>query len=101
MYAVIRSETFNKWLKRLKNEKAKQLILARFKRVRYGNLGSWKYLKNGIAEIKFDTGPGYRVYFSKQGEMIILLLCAGEKKSQIRDIKKAEKVLKDWELLNA
>ena len=60
-----------------------------------GNLGDFKVLDNEISELRCSFGAGYRIYFSEIEEIIILLLCAGDKSSQVEDIKKAKKYLKD------
>ena len=100
MYTVIRSDTFRKWFKKLKDNKAKVLILMRLKRVEKGNLGDCESVQGKISELKFDIGPGYRIYFTLQDKAIVLLLYAGNKSSQKRDIKKAKKILTDWEVKN-
>jgi putative addiction module killer protein len=65
-------------------------IKARIFRIEQGNLGDHKSVGKGVWELRFQFGPGYRVYFGKEGGRIILLLCAGDKRTQNRDIKKAQ-----------
>jgi putative addiction module killer protein len=62
----------------------------RLKRIKYGNFGDYKNLGEGVFELRFHFGPGYRIYFGKDGDKVIILLCAGEKSSQSHDIKKAK-----------
>ncbi len=72
--------------------KARSIVLTRLRRVALGNFGDCKQLKNatGIWELRIDFGPGYRIYFGKKGNSIIILLLGGDKGSQTRDIAKAE-----------
>ena len=100
MYELIKSETFSKWLMKFKDQKAKQRVLARLKKIEEGHLGYSKKLEDKISELKFDFGPGYRIYFSVRNDTIVLLLCAGDKGSQKRDIKKARNILNEWESQN-
>jgi len=55
-----------------------------------GNYGDYKPLGDGICELKFDFGPGYRIYFAEDGDVIVILLCGGDKNSQVQDIKTAK-----------
>lgn len=71
-------------------------IQSRLARVAIGNLGEYKILGDGISELKFTFGSGYRFYFSELDNVIVLLLCAGDKKSQSKDIKLAKKYLKEY-----
>lgn len=70
----------------------------RLHRMSIGNFGNCKALGQGISELKMDAGPGYRIYFSKIGSTIVLVLCAGSKRSQSKDIEKAKKYLVDFEM---
>lgn len=74
--------------------RAKARIQVRIDRVELGNLGDTKFF-DGIGELRVDYGPGYRVYFVKTGNMIIILLCGGDKSSQKADIKKAISMAKE------
>ena len=60
-----------------------------------GNMGDVKSLGDGVSEIRIDYGPGYRLYFTKQGDRIVLLLCGGDKKRQSADIERAKKMAKE------
>ena len=71
-------------------------IKERLDRLTLGNKGDYKFISEGIAELKINFGPGYRIYFSQVGKKIILLLCAGNKSSQEKDIKKAMNYWKDY-----
>lgn len=100
MYTLSRSQSFKKWIRKLKDEKAKALILLRLKRVEKGNFGDHSYLADKIWELGFDTGPGYRAYYTIQGSEIVLLICGGNKGSQNRDIRKAKLILAELEKKN-
>lgn len=84
------SQPFTEWFERLRDQRAKQKILARLARVRAGNLGNVNTLGEGVHELKIDFGPGYRIYFGQQGTEIVILLCGGDKKTQDSDIKQAK-----------
>lgn len=87
---------FISWLERLKDKTVRYRIKERLDRVALGNLGDHKHLSDGVSELRFNVGSGYRVYYSRQGEIIVLLLCGGDKHSQKEDIKQAKKYLKDY-----
>lgn len=87
---------FEEWLGNLKDSKARMRIRARIVRLETGNFGDSKGLRDGVQEIRIDYGPGYRVYISRQGKVIVLLLCGSDKKDQDRAIVKAIDYLKDW-----
>ena len=84
------------WLEALKDLRAKAHIQARMVRVAAGNFGDCKPLRDGVQELRIDYGPGYRVYLSRQGPILVLLLCGGNKADQSRDIERAIEYLKDW-----
>lgn len=71
-------------------------IQSRLARVVLGNLGEYKILGDGISELKFNFGSGYRIYYSELDDVIVLLLCAGDKKTQVKDIKLAKEYLSDY-----
>ena len=86
---------FEEWLFSL-NSSAQLRITARLDRMRDGNFGDSKTLQEGIYELRLHFGSGYRIYYGKIGKRIVLLLCAGDKGSQQRDIKKAQKYWEDY-----
>ncbi|MCM1513196.1 MAG: hypothetical protein NC112_08855 [Oxalobacter formigenes] len=59
-------------------------------------MGDHKYLRDGVSEMRVDVGPGYRLYFTEQGNTLIILLCGGNKKTQQEDINLAVKLAKKW-----
>ncbi|OFZ31293.1 MAG: addiction module protein [Bdellovibrionales bacterium RIFCSPHIGHO2_01_FULL_40_29] len=87
---------FEKWLESLKDKKTRQIIQTRMDRAAFGNLGDVKSVGEDVFEFRIDFGPGFRVYFSIQGQKILLLLIGGDKKTQSKDIQKAKQYLKDW-----
>lgn len=80
---------FREWLQGLRDSRARAKIRIRLDRVKLGNLGDHHRLGGGLHELRIDYGPGYRVYFGQDGERVILLLCGGNKASQIQDIEEA------------
>lgn len=88
-------EPFNEWLESIKDKKTKVAILMRIQRLRKGNPGDFKCFDK-LIELRLHIGPGYRIYCSKQGESVVLLLGGGDKSSQIRDIKKCKEYLQEY-----
>ena len=89
-------QPLTQWLDNLKDVRARAQIRARLARVAAGNFGDCKPLRDGVQELKIDYGPGYRVYLSKQGPVLVLLLCGSDKGDQDRAIKQAIDYLNDW-----
>jgi len=89
-------EVITEWLDNLRDVRAKARIAARVNRLKIGNLGDCKPLRDGVSELRIDYGPGYRVYFGVVGVRVILLLCGGDKRSQESDIDKAAEYLTDF-----
>lgn len=83
------------WLESL-DSIVRQPIKSRLTRVELGNFGDYKILGEGVSELKFHFGSGYRIYFSEIDDVIVLLLCSGDKKTQNNNIKLAEAYLKDY-----
>lgn len=81
---------FREWLDSLRDTEAKARIRIRLNRVRVGNLGDAKSIGRGVSELRIPYGPGYRVYFGRDGSRIVLLLCGGDKHSQRQDIIEAQ-----------
>ena len=92
MYEVQQSSTYDAWFQSIRDRRARGLIAARIFRLTIGNFGDAKFVGDGVYELRIAFGPGYRVYFIRQGERIILLLCGGDKGSQSRDITKAKRM---------
>jgi len=96
MYKVKESDLFSKWLVKLKDVQGKVAIIRRVKRVRAGNFGDHKSVGDKVSELRITTGPGYRVYYTQQGDEIIVLLVGGDKSSQSKDIEKAKEMAKEY-----
>jgi putative addiction module killer protein len=90
------TDVFRKWERRLKDQKAKALIAARLFRLANGLPGDVSPVGSGISELRIHYGPGYRIYFQQRGERIIILLCGGDKDSQVRDIAAARRLAEQW-----
>ena len=90
MFTFIRHSAFDDWLRRLSDVKGKARILARIRSAEIGNFGDCKPVGDGVSEMRVHAGPGYRVYFVRQGSVIYVLLCGGDKSSQSRDIERAK-----------
>lgn len=82
---------FSDWLSSL-DRQIKARVLTRIDRVRRGNFGDTKSVGEGVFELRLNFGPGYRVYFGRQGETVIILLCGGRKDSQTKDIERAKEL---------
>ena len=80
----------------MQDKAGQKSILARLARVVAGNFGDCKPVRDGVQELKVDVGPGYRVYLSRQGPVLVLLLCGSDKTDQRRAIKQAIDYLNDW-----
>ena len=85
------------WLDRLKDSRTRSQITVRITRLRTGNLGRYKSVGGGVIELALDFGPGYRIYIAQVGAVITLLLCAGEKRTQERDIAAAKNYWADYQ----
>lgn len=80
---------FTRWLAALKDQRAVLHVVRRIARVAAGNLGDMKSVGGGVSELRIDYGPGYRVYFTRRGSVLVILLCGGDKHTQSKDIKRA------------
>ena len=90
MITVRRTEHFDQWLKGLRESRARAKILARLDRLKLGNPGDVEPVGDGISEMRIHYGPGYRVYFKRRGEELIIILAGGDKSTQERDIAHAK-----------
>jgi putative addiction module killer protein len=93
---LIRSDVFDHWLSRLRDRQARSRILVRLDRLATGNPGDVKPVGDGISEMRIDYGPGYRVYYVRRGEIVIILLCGGDKSTQPRDVAQAKRIASAW-----
>jgi len=88
---------FREWIDSLGDAAAKHAVLARINRIRAGTFGDWKSVGGGVYELRVDLGPGYRVYFGRGGKTVVVLLTAGDKRSQDADITRARRYWRDYE----
>jgi putative addiction module killer protein len=94
MIQVDVTDEFDKWLKGLGDLYAKERIFERIRRLRAGNPGDVKPVGHGVSEMRIGHGPGYRLYYTRRGKALVLLLCGGDKSSQKADIARAIAMLK-------
>jgi len=94
MNTIIRTEIFDKWLSKLKDFRGKARIIERIRSAERGNFGDCKTVGQGVSEMRIRFGPGYRVYFTRVGDVVYVLLCGGTKRKQQRDIDKAKELAK-------
>jgi putative addiction module killer protein len=94
--AIRETAEFTDWLSALVDDRARARIVRRIDRLIAGNPGDVKPVGEGVSELRIDYGPGYRVYFARRGELLILLLCGGDKRTQDKDIKKAKSLAQRW-----
>lgn len=97
MMRIRATAQFTKWLDQLRDLQGRARIQARIQRLASGNPGTHRRLKRGVSELKIDVGPGYRVYYTIQQDVLVLLLCGGDKSSQQRDIELAYELIQDLE----
>ncbi|MDN3505956.1 MAG: type II toxin-antitoxin system RelE/ParE family toxin [Simkaniaceae bacterium] len=88
---------FTTWVEGLKEKHTRAKIFTRIDRFRFGNFGDCKSVGDGVYELRVHYGPGIRIYYSKIGNKIVLLLCGGDKSTQNKDINKAKEYLRDYE----
>lgn len=95
MIEIRKTEIFAKWIDGLRDVRARARILVRIERLAEGNPGDVRPVGESVSEMRIDYGPGYRVYYKKQGSKLVILLAGGDKRSQSRDIKNALNLAKN------
>ena len=95
MIEVRQSKILARWLANLRDGRARARINARVRRLSTGNLGDAKSVGGGVLELRIDYGPGYRVYFVRRGEALVILVAGGDKRTQSRDITTTIKLARD------
>ncbi len=95
MIEIRKTEIFSKWIDGLRDLRARARVQARIERLAGGNAGDVKSVGDGVSELRIDYGPGYRVYFKKHGRRVIILLAGGDKGSQARNIKTAQRLARN------
>lgn len=94
---VLQTAFYARWFASLRDERAKARVLARIRRLSLGAFGDSKSVGGGVSELRIDYGPGYRIYFTRRGAALVLLLTGGDKSSQRADIAKARELATQWE----
>ena len=100
MIELKQTATFAKWESRLRDKRARTVIATRLTRLAHGLPGDVEPVGEGVSELRIHYGPGYRVYFQQRGDILIVLLCGGDKKTQARDIATAKKLAEEWSTPN-
>ncbi len=95
MFDIRYTDEFSAWLTGLRDRKARFVIISRLDRVAEGNFGDVAAIGEGISEFRIHYGPGYRLYFVKRGNTVVVMVCGGDKSSQSRDILKAKMLVKE------
>jgi putative addiction module killer protein len=90
-------DIFLEWQLSLRDTKARIAIDRRINRIELGNFGDHKFCRDGVWELRIDVGPGYRVYYAMAGTQVVLLLCAGDKRTQDAEIARACEYWQDWQ----
>ena len=96
MFELRQTEVFAAWYRALRDQRARERIAMRLARIGGGLFGDAKPVGSGVSELRVDYGPGYRVYFMRDGERIVVLLCGGDKSGQARDIARALVLANEW-----
>lgn len=96
MLDVQLTTTFQRWLGGLTNLRARIAIARRLERLAAGNAGDSKSVGEGVTEMRVDVGPGFRVYYTRRGQQIVIVLAGGDKSSQQRDIQRAQAMAKEY-----
>lgn len=95
MFIIEKTDEFDKWLRKLKDLRAKAKILFRIQKLEIDeHFGDCEHIGNGIRELKINYAKGYRIYFKESDRKIIILLIGGDKSTQQQDIEKAKEILK-------
>lgn len=95
MFEIRKTDQFISWLDGLRDIRARARVQARIERLARGNAGDVEPIGEGVSELRIDYGPGYRVYFKKQGREVVILLAGGDKRTQTSDIKAAQRLAKN------
>ncbi len=94
---VEQTEVYRDWINALKDVAGRARIQVRVDRLVHGNPGNHRNLTDGVSELKIDVGPGYRVYYTRRGDRLLLLLAGGDKSTQQKDIERAIELARGFE----
>jgi putative addiction module killer protein len=92
VFTVRLTEEFQRWLDHLTDKRAQVRIVARLRLAEAGNLGDWASVGGEVSEMRVHVGPGYRIYFTRRGGVLVIMLAGGDKSTQARDIKRARRI---------
>ena len=92
MIEIRETDVYHEWFETLKDKRVKARIDIRIRRVSLGNYGDVRPVGKGVSELRIDYGPGYRVYFLRRGNIVVILLCGGDKSTQATDIRLAQEL---------
>jgi putative addiction module killer protein len=95
MIEIRQTEIYEKWFAKLADQVARSRIAIRIRRLSLGSFGDVKPVGSGVSELRIDYGPGYRVYFARRGETLVILLAGGDKRTQERDIAQAKRLARE------
>lgn len=98
MFTVQLTEEFQTWLDDLPDKRSRIRIVARLRQAESGNLGDWAPIQGSLSEMRIHFGPGYRLYFTRIGRILVVMLYGGTKSTQARDISKALRILETLDL---
>jgi putative addiction module killer protein len=98
VFVLRQTQVFQDWLDGVSDRRAQIRIVARLRSVEAGNLGDWRAVGKGVSEMRVDVGPGYRLYFTRRGRMLVVMLAGGDKSSQRRDILRAQRMAAELEV---
>jgi len=95
MIEVRQTAAFKQWFAKLRDIRAQAHIVRRIERAQTGNLGDMKALGGGVSEMRIHYGAGYRLYLTRRGDRLVILLCGGDKAGQSADIRKAKAMARE------
>jgi putative addiction module killer protein len=95
MIRIRQTQIFRNWLAALRDKRAAAIIRRRITRLELGNFGDTKSIGDGVGELRVDFGPGYRLYFTRREQELVILLCGGDKGTQARDMARAKQLAKE------
>ena len=98
MFTVQLTTECQDWLDGLADKRAQIRLVARLRQAEAGSLGDWGPIQGGLSEMRIHFGPGYRLYFTRRGSVLVILLNGGTNSTQTRDIKRAKRLLEALEL---
>ena len=98
---VVETEAYQQWLSSIRDRRTRAGINTRIRQARQGNLGDTRPVGDGVSEMRLHFGPGYQIYFIREGATVIVLLGGGDKDTQRRDIRQAKRLAARWRMENA